>query len=592
MSPLTRWLCPGSCDPEPGGAAAKAAAGLMETVADVSSRGARDLPAEAGYALAARELLLLPSLTGARVLAGNRGMDHQITHVNVVEVPDILPWVKANQLLLTTGFPFRPGSGGSVQAQVLADLVEGLAVRGVAALGVKSGRYIDELPRTVLAVADDKDFPLIWIPSHVMFDEVMSEVFTQLLDRHARALDNVDRLHRAMTAIVLSGGDLPQIANEFTSLFDVAVLICSPDGRVQTIAGCTSNVEALEALRLFDASGRFYAERLRIGTQAAESSGGELTVAKIVAGDADLGRMVAYSKSGGLSGDIVPALERAATVAALAITKRLAVSAVESKFRGDYLHAALTGTAGPAEQVVEHCAQLGWDVARPIAVVIAELDEPTGTASSLGSSSPQDRLAAAWQQVMRARDPAAPVAGYGHEVVILVPATAATAASTVGDLLTAVNGDRGGGRRSFSTGVSRVVESVADLPQAYYQARRAVIVARRTQGPGAVAHFDTLGVHRLLSLVSDGAELYAFASEVLGMLADDNSEAEDLRRTLQVLLDANCNVAETARALHFHYNTLRYRIGKLECLLGPFTTDAGLRLDIALALRVLQMRGL
>jgi purine catabolism regulator len=564
----------------------------METLASVSYRGARDLPADAGYALAVRELLVLPRLAGAKVLAGKQGVDHQITHVNVVEVPDILPWVKANQLLLTSGFPFSPGSIGPGQAQVLVDLVEGLAVRGVAALGVKSGRYIEELPPRVLEVANDNDFPLIWIPAHVTFDEVMSEVFTQLLDRHARALDNVDRLHRAMTAIVLSGGDLPQIATEFTSLFDVAVLICTPDGRVQTIAGSALNVEALEALGLFDASGRLYVERLRIGTQPAKSSGGELTVAKIVAGDADLGRMAAYSTSGGLSADIAPALERAATVAALAITKRLAVSAVESKFRGDYLHAALTGTAGSADQVVEHCAQLGWDVARPFVVVIAELDAPIGTASSLGAPSSQDRLTAAWQQVMRARDRAAPVAGYGHEVVILVPATAATGAGTVAELLTAVKGDRGGGRRSFSTGVSRLVESVADLPQAYYQARRAVIVGRRTHGPGAVAHFDTLGVHRLLSLVSDSAELHAFASEVLGMLADDNSEAEDLRRTLRVLLDANCNVAETARALHFHYNTLRYRIGKLESLLGPFTTDAGLRLDIALALRVLQMRGL
>ena len=564
----------------------------METVANVSSSGARELPAEAGYALAVRELLVLPSLTGARILAGKRGLDHPITHVNVVEVPDILPWVKANQLLLTTGFPFRPGPGGSVQAQVLAELVEGLAVRGVAALGVKSGRYIEELPPRVIEVADDSGLPLIWMPSHVTFDEVLSEVFTQLLDRHARALDNVDRLHRAMTAIVLGGGDLPQIADEFTSLFDVSVLICSPDGRVQTIAGSPANVEAFEALGMFDTSGRFYVERLRIGTQPAQSPGGELTVAKIVAGDADLGRMVAYSRSRGQPADIVPALERTATVAAVAMTKRLAVSAVESKFRGDYLHAALTGTAGPAEQVVEHCAQLGWDVGRPVALVIAELDEPIGTASSLGAPSPQDRLTAAWQQVMRARDPAAPVAGYGREVVILVPATAATAAGTVAELLKAVKGDRGGGRRSFSTGVSRVIESVTDLPQAYYQARRAVIVGRRTQGPGTVAHFDTLGVHRLLSLVSDSAELHAFASEVLGGLADDNSEAEDLRQTLQFLLDANCNVAETARALHFHYNTLRYRIGKLESLLGPFTTDAGLRLDIALALRVLQMRGL
>jgi purine catabolism regulator len=99
-------------------------------------------------------------------------------------------------------------------------------------------------------------------------------------------------------------------------------------------------------------------------------------------------------------------------------------------------------------------------------------------------------------------------------------------------------------------------------------------------------------VHRLLSLVDDPEELRSFATEVLAGLSGDSTEAADLRRTLQVLLDTNCNVAETARALHFHYNTLRYRIGKLESILGPFTTDPNLRLDIALALKVVQMRGL
>jgi purine catabolism regulator len=162
----------------------------------------------------------------------------------------------------------------------------------------------------------------------------------------------------------------------------------------------------------------------------------------------------------------------------------------------------------------------------------------------------------------------------------------------VAELVAAVSGDRGGGRQSFCAGVSRLVANPAGIPTGYAQARKAVSVGRRVHGHGSVSHFDSLGVHRLLSLVPDTAELKSFATEVLGDLAADAAESADLRQTLQTLLDTNLNVAETARLLHFHYNTLRYRISKLERIIGPFTTDPHLRLDVALALQVVQMSGI
>ena len=135
-----------------------------------------------------------------------------------------------------------------------------------------------------------------------------------------------------------------------------------------------------------------------------------------------------------------------------------------------------------------------------------------------------------------------------------------------------------GAGATFSTGVSRPITSVADLPAAYDEALKAVHVGRQMHGESALTHFDGLGIYRLLALIPDGTDLRRFVEESLGELApDDSPENADLRRTLSVLIDTNLNVAETARQLFFHYNTLRYRIAKLERM-GPFTSDPQLRL--------------
>ncbi len=564
----------------------------MEGVANARRARRQDLPASGEYRITVRDLVGLPSMRSAEVAAGRAGLDGSISRVNLIEVPDELPEVEPDELLLVAGYLLRhPDTGRPFDEDDLVGFVRALVARGVAALGVKPGRYLDTLPFAMLAAADELGFPVLCLPADVGFGEVMSEVFTALADRQAVALDAADRLHRALTTVVLDGGGLPQIADEVARALAAAVLVCTPDGRVRATAGASDDLAAFDALQLFDPSGRFLVERVRPGVQSIPGADGQLLVVDIGAGRTEHGRIVAYAPVGGLGTAAVQSLDRAGTVAALAITKELAVAAVESKFRGDFLRDALTETAGPPDQVAAHCAALGWDIRRPLVVLVAQLDD-LDDGSPLTGRTPHDRLTSAWQQVVAARDRAVPVVGISQEIVAVVPATEAAAQATVAELVAAVTGDRGGGRRSFSAGVSRVVRSPDGLPAAYDQARKALVVGRRTRGRGAIAHFDSLGVHRLLSLVTDSEELRSFAAEVLGSLGTDRPESTDLRRTLQVLIDTNCNVAETARILHFHYNTLRYRIGKLESIVGQFMTNPDLRLDIALALRVLQMRGL
>ena len=407
-----------------------------------------------------------------------------------------------------------------------------------------------------------------------------------------------EEVHRALVQVVVDGGGLQEVTDELVGVLGGVVAATTPDGRVQAVSGAAPHVERVLASSHVGASGRWRVERVPAGVVPdPESPGGvgSLAAVPVVAGGVHHGRIVAFSDGRLHAGDVT-ALEAAATVAALVVTKALAVRAVEAKYQGDFLHDLVSGRPGSAEHAVPHAASLGWDVDRPLVVVVAELDPcpPAERPSAEVLRPAQERFAAAWTSVVRDRDPRAAAAGFAAEVVALLGAPpGGDVERAVGQVVAAVSGDGGGGRRSFSCGVSRVVLSPRGLPAAYEQARKAVHVGRQLYGSGAVAHFDRLGVFRLLSLIPDSRELREFVTETLGGLAaDDDPDAADLRRTLEVLLESNLNVAESARALHFHYNTLRYRIGKLERLVGPFTRDPALRLDLALALRVLRMRGL
>jgi purine catabolism regulator len=543
------------------------------------------------YGLPLSDVIAIDALAGSKTLAGEGGSDRVVTSLNVMEVPDVLRWVKPHELLVTTGFPLLDSSRRLDVAR-METLVRDLHDAGLAGFAIKLGRYVDEVPDSVIAIADELGFPIVRIPDEVAFDDVLKDAYAALNAFQSHVLAQIDALHSALTLIVLEGGNLEQIAAEVSQVLDVGVLITSTDGREWAGALSDEARASLEVSEFLDVSGRVRVERMR---SSRGFDAGEIRALHVAASGTELARLVVISERRPLQASDVYALERAATVAALLITRMQAVVAVEGKYRGDFLRDVLTDRAESPQYVLEHAEGLGWDLDRPLVVVVAQLDQPGPAEPAVSSRTRrgyQDRFAAAWRQVVERRGPSIAVADFSSQVVALLPVAedGSDVTEVVEEALAAVRGDSGGGRRPFSAGISRVVTGIAALPDAYARAHKAVEVGRRMKGSGSTTYFDRLGVRRLLSQVEDQAELDVFVDEVLGPLAEDTATASDLRGTLQVLLDVNLNVAEAARTQHFHYNTMRYRVTKLESLLGPFTTDPQVRLDVAVALQILQMR--
>ena len=87
-----------------------------------------------------RDILKVDLLAGAEVIAGETGMDNEITSVNVMEVPDIVDWVRPGELLLTTAYSI------SDNLEEFNTLLPKFSQKGVCGLGIKTKRYINELP--------------------------------------------------------------------------------------------------------------------------------------------------------------------------------------------------------------------------------------------------------------------------------------------------------------------------------------------------------------------------------------------------------------------------------------------------------------
>jgi len=523
-----------------------------------------------------REMLAEDAMRGARIIAGADGLDRPVRRLNVMTVPNIVRWTKQDEFLLTTGYPLPR------QSEEFCRLIEQLAGNGLAGLGVKLDEYLAEVPPAAVELADRAGFPIVVIPATSPLDDVLSQTFETIVNRQAAALARRQQIHDAFLGIALTGGGLARLSDELAEVLPGAdVVICDPTG--YPLAATTRSGVPAGGFR--DDSGLVDTARLAAGVHSDDEAGTHWAAAVIRAGDMSYGFVLAVGGAQGLPGVAGLAVEQAALVAALEITRDLAVLAVEQQFASNALHDLVTGTAADPDQALARAVRFGWDLQRPLAVLVARQsgaersDEPADQQEASGL-----RAVELWTLAIRDKDRSAAVAGFATELVAVVGAAGAEAiASKVHADMTVATG------RPYSVGVSQAAAGPLDIPRLYEEARVALQVGQRLSGSGAVTNFAGLGLYRLLSNVSQ-AELRAFVQDTFGPVLELPEPARsDLLKSLAVLSSTRFNVAESARILHYHYNTMRYRVTKLERMLGAFADDAAAALRIGVALQILRM---
>lgn len=132
--------------------------------------------------------------------------------------------------------------------------------------------------------------------------------------------------------------------------------------------------------------------------------------------------------------------------------------------------------------------------------------------------------------------------------------------------------------------VSRLVKSPPSFGRAYAAARRGLDLVRLLGRSGQIISFRKMGVQEILLAADEPASLLEFIMQYVEPLERYDAEhSSDLLHSLETFYDAGFNLQEAARRLDVHVSTLRYRLTRIEELLGvdPKTGDSRLNIEVA-----------
>ncbi|WP_432039168.1 PucR family transcriptional regulator [Streptomyces cucumeris] len=571
------------------------------------------------------------------VLAGEDRLETPVRWAHVSELADPVPYMDGGELLLITAMQLR-----AEDPEEMGRYVRRLVGAGVVGLGFAIGVKYDEVPPALVAAAKEEGLPLLAVPRRTPFIAISKAVSAAIAADQYRAVTAGFEAQRELTRAAIGAEGpaalLARLASHldgWAALYDASgsVVAAAPDWAARRAARLTADVERLRA-RPAPASVVVGGDGPESAAEAAVSDRVELQTlgtgrrtrgVLAVGTGAPLGTAERYAVHSAvalltLTTERSRALQEAEQRLGAAVLRmllagepdhartvagRLYGSLLDAPFRMLVAEAApgSSGSAGAAASgakgTTAGTASSAGGTAAPTAPADdtpAEHPADTGSTPSAGEPAAADPLATlgdAMESAAARSGEAVLVVPDGGRLIVLAPDGGAAVAACA-EHAGAIENRRGTATRprerlaatapgdDLVVGLSAPAGPIA-AATAYRQAEQALSVARR-RGRVLVEH-EQVAAGSVLPLLADDA-VRAFADGMLRALHEHDATGRgDLVASLRAWLSRHGQWDAAAADLGVHRHTLRYRMRRVEEILGRSLDDPDVRMELWLALK-------
>lgn len=531
-----------------------------------------------------RELLQLPVYQGVRILAGKAGLERQVKSVNMMDAPDIIHYLKPDELLLTTAYAMRD------HPDQLLTLIAQMAESDCAGLGIKTKRFLQEIPPNALELADTLHFPLIELALEPALGELLQESLRFIMEKNNEELRYALKMHRDFSTMIMQGEGSASIIQTLSGLVGGTVLLVDGRRRISVCSGVLPEAVAGRLLEQLPEAAAGMEKAAARFTRFSLLPASDNEAYEILLHTIELPYQPAFLVivNGRMEQSPFPrlAVEQASNVIGFELMKQQALKERSRRYKNEFFEDLMEGRFSSAAEIINAGKRYGLQEGCSYLCVAGKMDEENGTEAGKLLYSNREAVYERLKEALHRHG--FPCVMFNHKELFIVLLKwewqRAFTDAQLSDCLLDIQDELH--RREaipFSFGVGNPVEQLTHIPAAYKEALQALQAGYQSRQSRFIRFYRTKEVEELLKMIPEGVLGNFYLESFQAVLKEEPHERDELMATARVFLETQAQIGETAKRLFIHRNTVSYRLNKYEQLTRRSLRDSGdsLRFRIA-----------
>lgn len=528
------------------------------------------------------------------LLAGLSGAGNAISTVTVIDTPDGAKWLSGGEFVITTAYMLKDDE------EALLRFIRTLKARKASALGIKQGRYIENIPDSALALSDDLGLPLLLIPQKFPYADIINPILSELVNQQTNRLIQANLIHTKFTELAVSDASIPDILSAFMSIVGVPTAFF--DFETAQIWYSDSESSLAQHLKTERILSHRDIDRARYDLHLIANQNRRFGVLVFEKGvleremEEDGGTALIRERDPGFK----IALENAATNIILREQTIISNRQVAERYKGLLIQDILIHNIKSETEIHNRAEIFGWDFHDGGIVLEVDINNIkqrfkrnfSNNTSKMLEEMSTEIFDISIREILRFY----PNAHYVKlsDIIIFVlsirPKERKQMEKHIADAFSRIQKSIENIPFTISFGIGRYYENIEQIYLSYQEAREVIRLSYMFSWFNRILYYEKMDLFRIFLPILDNQEALEACRNCLQPLLDyDRKNGKNMLETLQVVSECDWNLKLAAERMFLHPNSVKYRMEQIGKLIHRNCREHSDRLLIEIAILVQTM---